>query len=262
MADSKPIKLAISGKGGVGKTTLSAALALLMARRGRRVIAVDADPDANLASGLGVPESEQAKIIPIAKHAALIEERTGAKVSQYGQMFKLNPEVSDIADKYATRHAGVDLLVLGAVAKGGGGCACAENVLIRALVTDLVLYKNEALVLDMEAGVEHIGRATATGVNLLIVVVEPGQRSVDSAERIIRLCRDINMRNIKLVANKVSGPKDEEFLRQALPGYEFLEFIPYSEEIRRIDRDGMSVLDGLSPALLAKYETILDRVAP
>ena len=260
MPDVKPMKIAVSGKGGVGKTTVSAALSLLLARRGVRVIAVDADPDANLASGLGLSETAQKQIIPIAKHAALIEERTGAKVAQYGQIFKLNPEVSDIADKYATMHNGVALLVLGAVAKGGGGCACAENVLIRALVTDLVLYKNEALVLDMEAGIEHIGRATATGVHQMLVVVEPGQRSVDSAERIIRLCGDINIRNIKLVANKVSGAKDEEFLRQAFPNHEFLAFIPYSEEIRRLDRDGLSVIDGISPELLAKFETILEKV--
>ena len=260
MSDAKPLKIAVSGKGGVGKTTISAALSLLMARRGRRVIAVDADPDANLASGLGISEKEQAEIIPIAKHAALIEERTGAEVNQYGQIFKLNPEVSDISDKYSTKHNGVNLLVLGAVSKGGAGCACAENTLIRALVTDLVLYKNEALVLDMEAGIEHLGRATASGVHQMLLVVEPGQRSIDSAERIIRLCKDINLKNIRLIANKVNGPEDEAFLRKSLPEQEFLAFIPYCDEIRRLDRDGLSVLDGVSPELMARFEGILDRL--
>ena len=260
MSDVKPIKIAVSGKGGVGKTTIAAALLLLMARRGRRVLAVDADPDANLATALGLDADAQAAIIPIAKQAALIEERTGAKPNQFGQLFKLNPEVADIADTFATRHCGVDLLVLGAVPKGGGGCACAENVLIRALVNDLVLYKNEALVMDMEAGIEHLGRATASGVDLMLLVVEPGQRSVDSARRILRLCQDIHLKNIKLVANKVNGQPDRDFLTQALPDVEFLAFVPYTEELRGIDRTGRSVLDGAGPELAAVFEALLAKV--
>jgi len=143
------MKLAIAGKGGSGKSTIAAALALSQARAGRRVLALDADPDANLASALGVPAEEQRRIVPISEQRALIEERTGAKVKQYGQMFRLNPEVSDIADDYALEHEGVALLVLGAIESGGSGCACPESVLIKALVTDLVLHKDEALVMDI-----------------------------------------------------------------------------------------------------------------
>jgi CO dehydrogenase maturation factor len=251
------LKLAISGKGGAGKSTLAAALALLMARRGRKVLAVDADPDANLAAALGIPASEQEKIIPISRQAALIEERTGAEVRQYGQIFKLNPEVSDIAESFAYRHHGVALLVLGAVDRGGGGCACPENVLMRALVTDLVLYKDDALVMDMEAGVEHLGRATASGVDRMIIVIEPGQRAVDSTRRILRLAHDIGLQDIRLVANKVTGPEDERFLRDAFPESTFLGIIPYREEFRRADRDGRSVLDGLPGDLLRCLEEIL-----
>ena len=185
------MKLAISGKGGVGKSTLAAALSLSLAASNHRVLAVDADPDANLAAALGIPLDNQNKIVPISEQIALIEERTGAKVKQYGQMFRLNPEVSDIADSYAVEHRGVALIVLGAIEKGGSGCACPESVLIRALVTDLVLYKNEALIMDMEAGVEHLGRATARGVDKLLVVVEPGQRSIDSARRVQRMASEI-----------------------------------------------------------------------
>ena len=254
------MKIAISGKGGVGKSTLAAGLALLMARNGQRVLAVDADPDANLASALGISEARQQDIIPISQQAALIEERTGAKVKQYGQMFKLNPEVSDIAGEYATIHENVALLVLGAVEQGGSGCACPESVLIRALVTDLVLYKDDALIMDMEAGVEHLGRATARGVDMMLVVVEPGQRSVDSAKRVIRMAAEIGLTNIRFVANKVNGAEDEAFIREALPDQEVFGMIPYSEEIRKGDRVGISVLDSIGPEIYAEFEAILNKL--
>ena len=133
------MKIAISGKGGVGKSTVAGTLSLLWAADGRRVLAVDADPDANLASALGVPPELCARVRTIAQERGLIEERTGAKVRQFGQMFKLNPDVADIAERYAVRHAGVDLLVLGAVPHAAGGCACPESVLLKSLVLHLVL---------------------------------------------------------------------------------------------------------------------------
>ncbi|MGK5091911.1 P-loop NTPase [Deltaproteobacteria bacterium TL4] len=254
------MKLAISGKGGVGKSSMAAALSLLLARRGGKVLAVDADPDSNLASYLGISEDEQKNIIPISKQVALIEERTGAKVKRYGQIFKINPEVSDIAGSYATMHEGVALLVLGAVEQGGSGCACPENILIRALVTDLVLYKDEALIMDMEAGVEHLGRATSRGVDTLLVVVEPGQRSIDCAQRVIRMAAEIGLNQVQFVANKVASPEDEQFIRDALHDHELLGVIPYSESIRLADRKGGAVLDNLSSEVLSRFETLLGRL--
>ncbi len=254
------MKIAISGKGGVGKTTLAAALAILMARQGKKVLAIDADADANLAAALGLHEAEQHKIIPVSGQVALIEERTGAKVKQYGQIFKLNPEVSDIADNYATKIGNIALLVLGAVEQGGSGCACPENVLIRALVADLILYKDDILIMDMEAGVEHLGRATAQGVDTMIIVVEPGQYSIDSAFRVIRMANEIGLKNIRLVANKVKGKDDEEFIRKAFSDHNLLGIIPYSEEIRLSDRTGNSILDNISNELMSNFENILDKI--
>jgi CO dehydrogenase maturation factor len=254
------LKVAISGKGGVGKTSLAAALTLLLAERGERVLAVDADPDANLAAALGITAEQQRSIIPIAEQRALIEERTGAKVKQYGQIFKLNPDVSDIAAVCGYPMERICLLVLGAIEAGASGCACPESVMLRALITDLVLRKQETLICDMEAGLEHLGRATARGVDTLLVVVEPGQRSVDSAKRIRQLATDIGLRDVRFVANKITGPVDEEFVRQALGEVEWLGVVPQSEALRSGDRDGQSVLTACEPAARAAYEKILKQL--
>lgn len=254
------MKIAISGKGGTGKSTLAAAFALLLAKQGRKVLAVDADPDANLATALGITASEQRKIVPMATCVDLIEERTESKLRRYGGMFKLNPDVSDIADRFAYMHEGVALIVLGAVAQGGGGCACPESTFMRALVTDLVLHRNEVLIMDMEAGVEHLGRGTASGVDHMIVVVDPGRRAVESTQRIVRLAREIGLNDISIVANKVAGVEDEQYLRQELAEERFLGAIPFREELQRADRDGSSVLKGLPEDLADCFRAILNRL--
>ena len=254
------MKIGISGKGGVGKSTLAGALALLLARQGQTVLAVDADPDANLASALGISADEQKNIIPISEQKALIEERTGAEVKKYGQIFKLNPDVSDIADHYAYQHDGVALLVLGAVETGGGGCACPESVLLRTLVSDMVLYKDQTLIMDMEAGVEHLGRATAGGVDAMIVVVEPGQRAIDCAFRVQRMAGEIGLTNILIVANQVSSGDDEKFLRESLSGLPLLGCITWSEDIRQADRDGRSVLNAADVTIVRCFNDILQNL--
>ena len=251
------MKLAIAGKGGSGKSTIAAALVLSQARAGRRVLALDADPDANLASALGVPVEEQRGIVPISEQRALIEERTGAKVKQYGQMFRLNPEVSDIADGYALEHEGVALLVLGAIESGGSGCACPESVLIKALVTDLVLHKDEALVMDMEAGVEHLGRGTARGVDTMLVVLEPSRMSLECAERVFRMAGEIGLGDVRVVANKIASPEDEAWVREAVPNHEIAAVIRHTPGIRAADREGRAVLDGFDADGRATIEDLL-----
>lgn len=254
------MKIAISGKGGVGKSTIAAALALTAAKSGARVLALDADPDANFASALGIPWEVQKDIIPISKRIELIEERTGAKIDTYGKVFKLNPDVSDVADKYATNHNGVSLLVLGAVKKGGSGCACPESTFLRSLVNDLVLFKNDTLIMDMEAGIEHLGRATSQGVDLMLVVVEPGQRAVDCAHTVTRMAGEIGVKNVAFIGNKVNGPEDEQFIKDALPGANILGFIPYSETIRKADRDGVTALDAADDGLRQTLDEIISKI--
>jgi len=249
------MKIAISGKGGVGKSTVAASIALLLAKRGQRVLALDADPDANLAAALGASSSME--ITPISAEIALIEERTGAKVNEYGKVFKLNPEVGDVAGKLSVNINGVELLKLGAIKKGGGGCACPESTFIKALVNDLVLYKNETLVMDMEAGIEHLGRATAFGVDVMIIVVEPGQRAIECAETVIRMSREIGLNRFVIVGNKVTSETDKKYITEALTNHEITAFMPFSEGIRTADRDGKSALDGMNEEELSVIENII-----
>ena len=252
------MKIAVSGKGGVGKSTVAACIALILAQKGQRVLALDADPDANLAAALGIPRA--ARITPISAEIALIEERTGAKVNEYGRVFKLNPEVSDVAEKLAFKHNGVELLVLGAVRKGGGGCACPENTFIKALVNDLVLYKNETLIMDMEAGIEHLGRATATGVDVMLIVVEPGQRALDCAATVITMSKEIGLNNFVIVGNKVTCDDDKRYIADGLVDMQVSAFLPYSESIRSADRDGVSALDGMGDAERSSLEGLIDTI--
>jgi CO dehydrogenase maturation factor len=252
------MKIAVSGKGGVGKSTIAASIALILAQRGMRVLAVDADPDANLAAALGIPKA--VTIIPISEEIALIEERTGAKVSQYGQMFKLNPEVSDVAEKLAVRHKGVELLVLGAVKRGSGGCACPENVFIKALVNDIVLHKNETLVMDMEAGIEHLGRATATGVDVMLIVVEPGQRALDCAAAVIRMSKEIGLSKFIIIGNKITNEEDKRYVADGFSDMKVSAFLPYSESIRSADRDGVSALTGMGDEERSIVEGLIDTI--
>ncbi|MEJ2448198.1 MAG: carbon monoxide dehydrogenase accessory protein CooC, partial [Anaerolineales bacterium] len=234
------MKLAISGKGGVGKTTLSALLAQYFADQGKDVLAVDADPSPCLAGALGLPGELRAKLSPIAEMDQLIEERTGAKPGTTGGFFTLNPRVDDIPERFSVTHRNVRLLEMGSVDLGGSGCICPESALLRALVMHIVLARDEVVVMDMEAGIEHLGRSTAKAVDKLIVVVEPGRRSIDTAEHIRKLAGEIGLNHIAVVGNKVRSAKDEKFLQTHLNDFEFLGFCPYDEALIEADLNGTS----------------------
>lgn len=235
------VKLAVSGKGGVGKTTFAAFLIKALADEGKRVLAIDADPDANLSQALGIEESD--KIIPISEMKDLIEERTGAKPGAIGGFFKLNPRVDDLPDRLSIKIDNIKLMVMGGIKKGGAGCICPESTLLKQLVRHIVVSRDEAVVMDMEAGLEHLGRGTAMFVDRLIVVVEPGRRSIETAFQINRLASDLRIRNISLVGNKIRSIKDEEFLRENARGFDFLCFIPFKETIIEADLNGVAVFD-------------------
>ena len=240
------MKLAISGKGGVGKTTFSSLLIRTYNQLGKRVLAIDADPDANLAAGLGIENSD--RIIPISEMKELVSERTGAQPGSMGGYFKLNPKVDDLPEALSVTFENIKLMRLGGVKKGGAGCICPESTLLRALVMHIVLARDEVVVMDMEAGIEHLGRATAKAVDKLIVVVEPGRRSIDTAEHIRKLANEIGLDAIAVVGNKIRGPKDREFLQTHLNDFEFLGFLPYDDALIEADLNGISPFDTDSPS--------------
>ena len=235
------MKIAISGKGGVGKTLSTALLAKIFTESGYSVLAIDADPSANLGATLGFPHPQE--IVPISEMANLIEERTGARPGKSAPFFKLNPKVDDLPEKYWVEHNGIKLMVMGRIKKGGSGCYCPENALLQALVNHLLLQRNEVVILDMEAGVEHLGRATAKAVDKLIVVVEPGRRSIETAHAISKLAQDIGLHNIVVVGNKVRNQAEKEFLISSLADFKFLGFIPYDQAVVEADLAGISPLE-------------------
>ena len=220
------MKLAITGKGGVGKTTLAALLSYVFVEQGQRVLAIDADPAAGLASACGVPPDVAAAITPVAEMEDLIYERTGAKKGEIGGFFKLNPRVDDIPERFAVSAGGIRILSMGTVQMGGTGCLCPENALLRSLVTHLLLRRDEVLILDMEAGVEHLGRGTARAVDAFVVVVEPGRRSLQTAHTIYGLAQDLGIERVHVVGNKIASASDEAFIAEQLPEFDVLGFLP------------------------------------
>lgn len=235
------MKIAVTGKGGVGKTTFAATLARLYAAEGRKVLAADVDPDANLGLALGFDEETLEAIVPISRMRKLVEERTGA--NQDNKFFRLNPKVDDIPDTYGKSCNGVKLLVMGTVETGGGGCVCPEHVMLKRLINNMVLHRDDVVIMDMEAGLEHLGRGTTENVDQFIVVIEPGARSIQTYKNVKRLADDLGVKQVRVVANKVRNQDDEEFIRSKIPEDDLLGFIHYNTDVIDADRQGKSPYD-------------------
>ena len=225
------MKIAVTGKGGVGKTTFAATLARLYADEGKKVLAADVDPDANLGLALGFDEETLDSIVPISKMRKLIEERTGA--NSQNQFYKLNPKVD--------------------------GCVCPEHVMLKRVINNLVIHRDDVVIMDMEAGLEHLGRGTTESMDEFIVVIEPGARSVQTYKNVKRLAKDLGVSQVKVVANKVRNPEDEEFIRSKIPAEDLLGMIHYNTEVIDADRQGKSPYD-FSETVTAEIRKIKDKI--
>ena len=251
------MKIAITGKGGVGKTTFAATLARLYAEEGKSVLAADVDPDANLGLALGFTEEELNEIVPISKMRKLVEERTGA--DEFNKVFLINPKVDDIPYKYAKKCNGVKLLVLGTVETANSGCVCPEHVMLKRIINHLMLRSSDVVIMDMEAGLEHLGRGTTQGMDQFVVVIEPGARSIQTYKNVKRLAEGLGVRQVGVVANKVRGPEDEAFIRSKIPPEDLLGFVHYNSEVIDADRQGKSPYD-FSQTAVEEIRTIKARI--
>ena len=251
------MKIAVTGKGGVGKTTFSAVLARLYADEGHKVLCADVDPDANLGLALGFTEEELMSITPITEMKELIRERTCA--DEFEKFFKINPKVDDLPDKLSKEINGVRLLLMGTVKTGGAGCVCPEHVILKRLLSHLIIGREDVVIMDMEAGLEHLARGTASLMDQFIVVIEPGARSIQTYEKVKQLARDIGVTRVRVVANKVRNEDDEAYLRSRIPEEDLLGIIHYNAEVIDADRRGISPYD-VSEKAVEEIRAIKDRI--
>jgi len=239
------MKIAVSGKGGVGKTLIAGTLARLFAKDGFKVLAIDNDSAMNLSYTLGLDENTKDKIVPIKEMKSMIEERTVVKGAGAG-VYNINPEVSDIPDRFKVSGPdGLQLLVLGGIEEPATGCLCPENALIRTLLYNLFVKRDEVIIVDFEAGIEHLGRGTAKGIDVMLVITEPSQKSLDLCKKIIDLSKKLGVINIYLIANKLFDESQKEIINNRIKEWEvpLYHSIPFDPEIGKADLNGDSPID-------------------
>lgn len=239
------MKIAVAGKGGVGKTLIAGTIARLFARDGFKVLAIDNDSAMNLSYTLGIDNELKSKIIPISEMKKLIEERTFVEGAGPG-VYNINPQVSDIPDRYKVAGPdGLQLLVLGSIEEPATGCLCPENALIRALLYNLFVKRDEIVVVDFEAGLEHLGRGTAKGIDVMLVITEPSQKSFDLCSKIIELSKKLGIINIYLIANKVFDDSQLDIINQRVKDWEvpIYHSIPFDHGVGKADLNGISPID-------------------
>ncbi|MBI9109327.1 MAG: AAA family ATPase [Spirochaetales bacterium] len=252
-------KIAVCGKGGVGKTTFASLLIHALADEGRTVYAIDADPNPTLAEALGFSADTISRITPIIEMKTLIEERTGAKSGEYGSYFKMNPTVKDIPAEYSVKKGNINYLMMGCMRGAGKGCACAENAMLRSLVTHLMVKEKETVVMDMVAGTEHMGRGTAKAVDSLIVVVEPGIRSIKAAREFSKMAGVLGIKNIHVVGNKVNGLDDENYIKSNMSDFKIAGFMPLNSSAVIAERQG-AVLFEISQKMRSSVQNIMKNI--
>jgi CO dehydrogenase maturation factor len=234
------MKIAVTGKGGVGKTLISSFLAKMFAENNYSVIAIDADPDANLATMLGFTNAD--KIVPISMMKELIAERTETKLTSSGQLFKMNPRVDDVPEKYSLNQNRIKLMIMGEIKRAGSGCYCPENSFLNALLAHLLLARDEIVIMDMSAGTEHLSRGTARAVDILIIVVEPSRASIETAKRISQSAKELSIKRVVVVANKVRKGSEKSYISSCLSNMEILGYIPFDSALTDADIGGRPVM--------------------
>lgn len=257
------VKIAIGGKGGVGKTTVCAIWAQLFAEKGFDVLAIDADPNANLAFAFGIASEQSPE--PLIKMKQLIAERTGTGKDAVGAYFKLNPKVSDLPEKYWLETTGLKLLVLGAITQAGAGCACPEGAFLKAMLRHTILQRQEVVLVDLAAGVEFMGRASVQGIDALVLVVEPGSRSIETANNMAKMTRELGIRSVAAIANKITEASEMDVVKSQLKDVTLLGSVPYSRFVKEADLRRVAVIGAdaeLVNRLREAKNALMDLIVP